>query len=140
MADYGATDRVRSFAAVRFVTPARQHHKKTFQIHSGILARTLVADGALAPNRYPIVCNALRSRRFLEENHLRLVEEKTNAGSGLSSDVMFVYEFKTGVRERESGDSLLTRFGSLNGLLKETYAALGGAERAIQSEREAWER
>ena len=140
MADYGATDRVRSFATVRFVTPARQHHKTTFQIHSGVLAKTLVADGALAPNRYPIVCNALRSRRFLEDNHLRLVEEKTNAGSGLSSDVTFVYAFKAKAKNEERGSSLMARYESLNGLLKESYAAVGGAERAIESEREAWDR
>jgi hypothetical protein len=140
MADYGATDRVRSSAALRFVSPARQQRQKTCQIHSGTFAKALVADGALAPNRYPIVCNALRSRRFLEDNGLRLVEERTNAESGLSSDVTFVYALEGNVDEPDGSPSLLDSLEGLRGLLKRSYAAVGGAEKVIQAEREAWER
>lgn len=139
MADYGATERVRSSAAKYFVIPARQRREKTFQIHSGTFAKALVAEGLLAPNRYPLVCNALRSRRFLEDNKLRLTGEKTNASSGLSSDVTFTYALGPPGPRKESGPDLLTEFDKLRGALKGTYAAFGGAERAIQSEREAWE-
>jgi hypothetical protein len=138
-AQYGATDRVRSFASTRFVQPAKRQNVRTFQIHSGTLAKTLVADGLLAPNRYPIVCNALRSRRFLEENHIRLLEERTNAASGQSSDVTFIYalDHKTADHDRKE---LLARFDTMRGLLKEAYREVGGAEQAINSERDEWGR
>jgi hypothetical protein len=140
MADYGATERVRQSAVERYVRPARAQKRKTFQIHSGSFEKELVQRGLLQRNRFPIVCNALRSTRFLEENHLALVDVKAPP-SGQSSTVIFTYRLQdeepASLDTYEEGNDPLL---NLRGILANTYKKLGGAERFHKAEREAWGR
>src|ERR1039458_2830702 len=74
MANYGSTDIVRRTAAEQYIAPARKQSQTTVTIHSGDFNKFLVQNRVLPPNRFPIVCNALQSRKFLQENHLTLKE------------------------------------------------------------------
>lgn len=140
MADYGATERVRKSAVEQYVRPARAQKRTTFQIHSGAFEKELVQRGLLQRNRFPIVCGALRSTRFLKENHLSLVDVKAPP-SGQSSTVVFTYRIENDEPVppssfEEGNDPLL----ALMGALKDTYKKLGGAERFHKAQREGWGR
>jgi hypothetical protein len=140
MPDYGATDRVRRSAAEQYVRPARARRQSTLQIHSGTLEKTLVQQGVLQPNRFPLVCNALRSRKFLTENSLELVDVKAPP-SGQSSTAIFTYRLAA---ERPSIRQAITPSSptllDLRGVLKSTYKKLGGAEQFHEQQREGWSR
>jgi len=141
MADHGSTDRVRRSAAERYIVPARKRGDKTVVIHSGTFEKLLVEQRLLQPNRFPIVCNALRSRRFAKENHLTLQEVKTPAASGQSSTVSFVFKLEPIELGQSSGSiNAPASFDSLRGILKRTYKQLGGAEAFHTAERESWDR
>jgi len=139
MADYGSTDRVRRSATEQFVRPARQRGDKTVVIHSGAFEKLLVEQKLLQPNRFPIVCNALKSKRFSKENHLTLQEVKTPAASGQSSTVSFVYRLDP-LEGPQSAPEDIGSFENLRGLLKRTYKQLGGADAFHSAERESWDR
>ncbi len=93
MANYGSTDKVRRTAAEQYVIPARRRSETTLTIHSGDFNKFLVQNQVLPPNRFPIVCNALQSRKFLQENHLAL-KEVQGPPSGRSSTVKFIYRIE----------------------------------------------
>jgi len=142
MADHGSTDRVRRYAAELYILPARKRGEKTITIHSGKFGKSLVENKVLPPNRFPIICNALRSKRFLEENDLTL-EEVQGPPSGRSSTVSFNYRIDPVVPTPRTAHArnLSTReqFMKMRGILKETYAKLGGAEEFHRRERESWD-
>ena len=141
MPDHGSTDRVRRSAAERYIVPARESGQKTVVIHSGTFAKQLVEQHLLQPNRFPIVCNALRSKRFAKENHLTLKEVKTPAPSGQSSTVSFVFKLDhIEAASLEETRKASPSFASLRGILKRTYKQLGGAEAFHTAERESWDK
>ncbi len=143
MADYGATDRVRRSAAEQYVLPARARKQSTIKIHTGAFEKSLVQSGVLQPNRFPIVCNALRSRKFLTQNRLELVDVQTppSAPSGQSSTVVFTYRLgRVAPSSVPIAVTAHTSLLSLRGILKRTYKKLGGAERFHNSQRTDWDR
>ena len=93
MATYGSTDKVRKTAAERYIAPARKRSETTVTIHSGDFNKFLVQNRVLPPNRFPIICNALQSKKFLRENHLTL-KEVQGPPSGKSSTVKFIYKIE----------------------------------------------
>ena len=144
MADYGSTDRVRRTAAEQYIAPARRRSETSVKIHSGVFGKFLVQNNILPPNRFPIICNALKSGKFLKENHL-VLEEIQGPPSGRSSTVTFVYKVDpvppTGPHSSLAPDtSSPNSFLNLRGILKATYRQLGGAEKFHRHERESWDR
>ena len=145
MPDYGSTDRVRRAAAQEYVEPARKRGDTTVKIHSGTLGKSLVANNLLAPNRFPIICNALKSAKFQKENDLTLleVESPPTALSGRSSTLTFVYRLEThqSIDPRGNGapQKGVVTFEQLRGILSDTYKRLGGAEAFHRAERESWD-
>ena len=137
MPDYGSTDRVRRSAAEHFIKPARLRGEKFVTIHSGTLERLLVERKLLQPNRFPIVCNALRSKKFSQENHLKLREIQTPAASGKSSTVSFVFSLEPDTALNVSARVQPT-FDELRGILKSSYRRLGGAASFHAQQRESW--
>ena len=117
-------DRIRLHGRERYVQPARQSREKRFSIRAGDVVRDLRMTG-----RTPAVCSALKSRQFLQSNHLRLVE-KTGPESGQSTTVVYTYEFVGSEPDRQPDPWL-----ALRGALKETFAELGGGEAYLRSER-----
>jgi hypothetical protein len=120
------TDRVRQHAVEVYVGAARRGGARTFTINVGAVHKALALS-----NRVPLVCAALGSKKFLTENHLRLIS-KTGPPSGQSTTVTYTYEFvDTGENNSTAADSFL----ALRGIAKDIFAALGGGEAYLRRER-----
>ncbi len=138
MPNYGATDRVRRAATRLYVEPARRKHLKRITIHSGTINKQLVEANLLSSNRLPIVCNALKSTKFLKENHL-VLEEVQGPPSGRSSTVTFVYRLDKGLTPQKpikKTQGLLSLYGVFRGV----YDDLGGVETFINKQRDEFDR
>jgi hypothetical protein len=94
-----------------------------------------VVHKALAlSNRVPLVCAALKSRKFLEKNGLRIVS-RTGPPSGQSTTVTFTYEIARPTTKPLPAISLLD---GLRGVAKDVFKKLDGGEAFIQSERNSF--
>lgn len=121
----GGTAQVRRYVRDRHVRPARLEGRETVRVVVGDVHKALGFR-----NRVPLVCNALASRKFLEENALRLVK-RTGPPSGQSTTVEFTYEL---LENREIGAMEALR--ELRGIGKQTFKELGGGEKFLREERE----
>jgi hypothetical protein len=120
------SDLVRQHASEEHLAAARRRGDRTVTIRVGRVHKALGLH-----NRVPLVCAALGSKKFLTENHLRLVS-KTGPPSGQSTTVTYTYEFlDSGVEESTSPDPWL----ELRGIGKDIFASLGGGEAYIREER-----
>lgn len=122
-----SSDRVREQASERYVQAARRKGIQTFSINAGDVHR----DSKLR-NRVPLVCMALRSKKFLDANGLRLVSE-SGPPSGISTTVTYTYEFVAGKPSPQANDDPWAR---LRGALKDIYAEFGGGENYLRKERD----
>lgn len=121
------TDLVREQASHNYVETARRKGLGRFSINVGDVQRE-----AKLRNRVPLVCMALKSKKFLQANGLRLVSE-TGPPSGLSTTVTYTYEFIDRKPSSPGSDDPWTR---LRGALKDVFAELGGGENYLRKERE----
>jgi hypothetical protein len=115
------SSQVRDYARRHYIDPARRHREAVVQIVAGDVHKALRLS-----NRVPVVCNALSSNRFLEENQIAL-ESHEGPPSGLSATVRFTYRL---LREKEAAPFLESR-----GIAKQVFQALGGGEAFIRAER-----
>ena len=138
MPTYGTTDKVRQRAAAEYIEPARKTGAKRIRIHSGNFNKRLVENKVLPPNRLPLVCNALVSRKFLSDNHLRL-ESVEGPPSGHSSTVVYTFTLDPLPGDSTSDPQPSAGLLPLRGILKSTYKKLGGGEHFHKSQRETWE-
>lgn len=120
-------DRIRFHARDRYVIPARSRNEVRFPICAGTVVDELRMSG-----KTPNVCQALKGRRFLEANNLRLVDV-SGPKSGLSTTVVYTYEFVDGIPSPAGQERPWTR---LRGALKDVFANLGGGEAYLRAERE----
>jgi hypothetical protein len=118
------SDAVRDHVVQKFVKTARQQGKKTTTVNVGEVHKTLGLH-----NRVPLVCVALRSKRFLAEQGLRIIS-MTGPPSGQSTTVTYTYEI-LGTGTQPSSNPLI----GLRGIAKEIFRKLGGGEHFIRSER-----
>ena len=123
------SDLVRQHARDTYLRPARHRGEKTVSIHVGTVHKVLALN-----NRVPLVCAALKSKKFLEENALSLVS-KTGPPSGQSTTVTFTYEILDGTgKTSDPTDPLL----KLRGIAKDLFRELGGGEAFIREERKSF--
>jgi hypothetical protein len=120
-------DKIRRHGAEKYVLPARRKRVKRFSIRAGDVVRELAMNG-----RAPAVCSALKGRKFLERNHLRLLEI-TGPKSGQSTTVTYTYEF---VDAKKPGLPKEDPWGQLRGALKSVFRELGGGEAYLRNERD----
>ena len=120
------SDRIRMYGRERYVIPARQKKQKRFSISVGEVVRELKLRG-----RAPAVCSALKTREFLQSNHLQLVE-KSGPTSGQSTTVTYTYEFVSAEQPASQRDD---SWRKLRGALKDVFAELGGGEAYHRAER-----
>ena len=120
------SDLVRQYARDSYLRPARRRGEKRFAVHVGTVHRALALN-----NRVPLVCLALKSKKFLEENALKLVA-KTGPPSGQSTTVVFTYEI---LNDNEKDAVPTEPFLELRGIAKDLFGALGGGEAFIREER-----
>ncbi len=124
-----AADEIRTFAAREYVEAARRRGLSRVQIRVGDVHKALKLK-----SRVPNVCSALRSRIFLEKNHLKIVEE-SGPPSGMGTRTTFTYRL---LDDKEPQGALVevARFEKLRGLLKDALGSLGGGENFLRRERE----
>lgn len=121
-----SADKIRAYGRERYVLPAQNCQLRRFSIRAGDVVRELRLIG-----RVPAVCSALKSRAFLAQNGLQLVES-TGPKSGQSTTVTYTYEFVDAVQTPLPTDP----WSELRGSLKEVFAELGGGEAYLRDERE----
>jgi hypothetical protein len=119
-------DRIRMHGRERYALPARERKQKRFSIRAGDVVRELSMTG-----RAPAVCSALKSREFLQQNNLQLVE-KSGPKSGQSTTVIYTYEVLDAKQPLVKGPDPWLR---LRGALKDVFAELGGGEAYLRAER-----
>ena len=119
-------DRIRSHVRQKYVLPARSRKAKRFSIRAGDVESELGLVG-----RTPAVCSALKTKRFLEQNHLQLVGT-SGPPSGQSSTVTYTYEFSETEPSSAGQDDAWKK---LRGALKDVFAELGGGEAYLRGER-----
>lgn len=122
------SDRVREFARRRYIEPARARHESTVRIVAGPVHKAVHLS-----NRVPLVCQALKSSKFLAENHL-VLEKWEGPPSGISTTVAFTYRLLDH-EEQASSTGIEWQFLQLRGIAKDVFARLGGGEAYIQNER-----
>ena len=120
------SDKVRQFVLEQHLRPARTRGERSFTVVVGDVHRTLGFR-----NRVPLVCTALKSNKFLHENHV-LLKQIEGPPSGLSTTVALTYEFGGG---EATGVKPKNPIWELFGQGKEMFQHLGGGEAFIQRER-----
>jgi hypothetical protein len=123
---HSASDLVRQHAHDAYLRPARRRGEKSFSINVGAVHKILGLT-----NRVPLVCAALKSKKFLDENALKLIS-KTGPPSGQSTTVTFTYEI-TGSNGKDSAPT--EPLAGLRGIAKDLFRKLGGGEAFIREER-----
>lgn len=123
------SDRVIQYVRESYLEPASKSGSKVVRVRAGDVHKALHWN-----NRVPSVCQALASKRFLEENDLELVE-KHGPPSGLSTTTVYTYRLNTAGNPREKKQSLLL---SLRGAGKKAFSRLGGGAEFLKEERERW--
>jgi hypothetical protein len=120
----GHTALVRRYIRERYIRPAKREGRSTFRVRVGEVHKALGFS-----NRVPLVCNALSSRKFQQENSIRLVK-RTGPPSGQSTTVEFTYELLD-IKEIEVMEPLR----ALRGTGKQVFRELGGGEKFLRNER-----
>lgn len=126
----GDTQRVKEFARLNYVEPALRRGDSKLEIIAGNVHKSLGLN-----NRVPIVCQALKSRDFLEKNHLE-IEKIEGPPSGQGTRVKLTYRLTGKPSELELEESPLLQLLRLQGIGKEVFQSLGGGEAFIRRERE----
>ncbi len=123
------SDLIRQHARDAYLRPARRRGAKTFVVNVGTVHKALALN-----NRVPLVCAALKSKKFLKENALRLISQ-TGPPSGQSTTVTFTYELLDNDGKGAAPTELLS---GLRGIAKDLFKALGGGEAFIREERKSF--
>jgi hypothetical protein len=132
---------IRKYAREKYVEPAIAKGEREVRVRAGDVHKALALK-----NRVPVVCQALESKLFLKENNL-VLESKEGPPSGLSTSVVFTYRIEKEEPSRAAVNQpsaqgkyknpALLELLKLRGIGKELFAALGGGEEFLRSEREA---
>jgi hypothetical protein len=120
------SDMVRDYVRQTFLAPAQKAGERTVSVNVGSVHKALKLQ-----NRVPLVCAALKSRKFLEEHGLRILTT-TGPPSGQSTTVTFTYEL---VRADSRSPAAANPLIGLRGVAKDLFKKLGGGEHFISSER-----
>jgi hypothetical protein len=128
MPEASHADRVREHARRHYVEPARRRHESTIRIVAGEVQKAVRLS-----NRVSLVCQALKSHKFLHENHL-VLEKWDGPPSGMSTTVVFSYRLMDDVGQTSS-ESAKSMFLQLRGIGKDVFRSLGGGEAFIRKER-----
>jgi hypothetical protein len=131
------SDQIREHVRLNYVEPARLGRQGRFSVRCGTVEKELGMS-----NRIAQVCTALKTPKFLDPNGLRLVET-SGPPSGTSTTVVYTFEFRESVPNTAKPPvtgSIYAKLRQMEGVLRDVYRELGGAERAIREEREGYSR
>jgi hypothetical protein len=129
------SDQIREYVRVRYVEPARLTRSSRFAVPCGTVQRELGVSNGIAEVRA-----ALNTPKFLDPNGLRLVE--TNwLPSGTSTTVVYEFrDFVANAAESTVSGTIYATLRQMEGILKDAYKELAGADQAIREEREGYGR
>ncbi len=116
----------RIYVRDRYLRPALHRGEGTVSVNVGAVHKALGLT-----NRVPLVCAALKSKRFLEENGLSIVSQ-TGPPSGQSTTVTFTYELAAAKIKRGPSSS---PFPGIRGVARDVFKKLGGGESFLRNER-----
>jgi len=122
-------DRVRDYARREYIEPARARRQATVRVVAGEVQKAVRLS-----NRVSLVCQALKSNKFLTENHL-LLEKWEGPPSGMSTTVAFTYRVLDDIQPPAAQPEEWP-FRKLRGVAKEVFDSLGGGEAFLRNERE----
>ena len=122
-------DRVREYARREYIEPARAARQSTVRVVAGEVQKAVHLS-----NRVSLVCQALKSNKFLTENRL-LLEKWEGPPSGMSTTVTFTYRVLDSVQQTSTQPDEWP-FRKLRGVAKEVFRSLGGGEAFLREERE----
>ncbi len=120
------SDLVRTHVRDVYLKPVIQRGERILTVNVGAVHKALALN-----NLVPSVCSALNSKKFLEENGLRLIS-RSGPPSGQSTTVTFTYEILVPNINRPPVTSPLI---GLRGVARNLFRELGGGENFIRSER-----
>jgi len=122
-------EQVREHARLEYIEPARRRNQATVRILAGDVQKAVHLH-----NRVPLVCQALKSHKFLDENHL-ILEKWEGPPSGMSTTVTFTYRLLD-AGQSEPAEPAESPLLKLRGIAKDVFQSLGGGEAFIRKERE----
>ena len=126
------SDQVIQYVQRSYIEPAKKRGDSAVSIKAGDVHKALRWN-----NRVPSVCQALSSKRFLEQNHLTLIE-KQGPPSGLSTTTVFTYRLQAQGELPAKPVKKASLLLSLQGAGKEVFKKLGGGEAFLREERRSW--
>jgi hypothetical protein len=140
------TDETKRHVIAKYVAPARAKGEKRIQVRVGSVLKELGWT-----NRTPSVFSTLSSFAFQREAGLELIEKRGGPPSGgPSTTVQFIYRVldeQPGAQSPQAAAKPVPNGAGLEklyGILKDTYAELGGGEAYLKAERnwgpDVWER
>ena len=124
-------DTIRAHVVDRYIEPARRRGAAAVTV----AARDVLRDLDYRGDRAPAVCSALRARKFLAEHGLAV--EVKGPPAKQSTTTTFTYRLADRV-EPDGSLQVPNAIRRLRGLGRATFAALGGGERWLLREREAF--
>jgi hypothetical protein len=122
-------DRVRDYARREYIEPARARRQSIVRVVAGEVQKAVHLS-----NRVSLVCQALKSHKFLTDNHL-LLEKWEGPPSGMSTTVTFTYRMLDAVQGTSTKPEEWP-FRKLRGVAREVFQSLGGGEAFLREERE----
>jgi hypothetical protein len=125
-----ASDQVRDHVKRSYLEPARNEGRDLIRVKTGDVHKNLGWSDGL--NRFPIICQALETKKFLQENDLELIR-RDGPQSGRSSTV--VYTFRLRPRMTHDNSPKMSGVMGLRGLGKSWLEAAGGGEAYLRQER-----
>jgi len=126
-----SADAIRSYVHREYIAPARRKGLRRVRVVAGEVHRALELK-----NRVPNVCNALTSKRFLQQNQL-VIEEESGPPSGMGTRMTYTYRLLDDKQPHGPATEALA-FDKLRGLLKGALHSLGGGEAFLRRERKGF--
>ncbi len=120
-------DRVRQYSVSHYIQPARARGESSVRIVAGDVHKAIHLS-----NRVPLVCQALKSRKFLEENEM-VLEKFEGPPSGLGTTATFIYRFANPGGAQSAKEDW--PFSHLRGIARDLFGPEGGEE-FLRRERE----
>jgi hypothetical protein len=124
---------IRAHVHAQYIEPARRRGDETITVVAGAVLRDLQLRGDYAPS----VCSALRARKFSAEYGLELIKVD-GPKSKSSTTTAFTYRLSPNLG---TGDRPPVRnaIRDVRGIGRDMFAAVGGGERWLRKEREAFD-
>ena len=126
-------DSIRSHVLDHYIDPARRRGEETITI----VAKTVLRDLQLRGDRAPSVCRALDAKKFCKEHNLELIRvDGPEAKSSTTTAFTYRLPRRSGTGHFKPARNAIR---DLRGIGRDMFATVGGGERWLRGEREAFD-